>query len=563
MRMTAVRIEQLDATETVDVAVTSGIPRTRLCQKGPFQGFGVDDLVHYDPLEGWLLDFNIFEHAPKIFPRRKNQQKAPSFRRKPCADGGPAFLPETKRVYVRTFGCSHNAAFMKEVRRGMKDGKAVVVSGCIPQGERGLVKKQGGRKPPELDGASSVGIKQIGRVNEAVAAALRGETFHALGSGPLPSLELPKVRANALVEIVPLSSGCLGACSYCKTRHARGALGSYALADIVARVDGALADGVGEVWLSSEDTGAYGIDLGTSVGALLEALLPVLEAHPHGMLRVGMTNPPYVLDQLEVLGRCLNHAQVYAFLHVPVQSGSDAVLAKDRMNREYTVADFRAVVDGLAARVDGGLSLMTDVICGFPGETDDDFDATYALVEDYAFGLINISQFYARPGTPAASMKRVHTATVKDRSRRLSALTQTFRPYDGLVGTVVACAAHAEVADGGARLVCHTKTYAKVLVPFDRSLVGARFEVRIGAAHRWHVDGVVLRVLREADAAGRPALRDALANLDGRLARDAPPKDATAAAPAPAPSSARRPGVASVLLAVLPALAAALWWSIF
>lgn len=71
MRMTAVRIEQLDATETVDVAVTSGIPRTRLCQKGPFQGFGIDDLVHYDPLEGWLLDFNIFEHAPKV-PRRSS-----------------------------------------------------------------------------------------------------------------------------------------------------------------------------------------------------------------------------------------------------------------------------------------------------------------------------------------------------------------------------------------------------------------------------------------------------------------------------------------------------------
>ncbi|KAK7241122.1 tRNA (N(6)-L-threonylcarbamoyladenosine(37)-C(2))-methylthiotransferase [Aureococcus anophagefferens] len=405
----------------------------------------IEDIAkHGDP-----TDSGRAARPAQIFPRRKNQQKAPSFRRKPCADGGPAFLPETKRVYVRTFGCSHNgrrdaadawvvnsctvkdpsqAAFMKEVRRGMKDGKAVVVSGCIPQGERGLVKKQGGRKPPELDGASSVGIKQIGRVNEAVAAALRGETFHALGSGPLPSLELPKVRANALVEIVPLSSGCL---------------------------------------------------------------------------RV----PPRA--------RAI---------------GSGAVLAKDRMNREYTVADFRAVVDGLAARVDGGLSLMTDVICGFPARRTTTSTRRCALVEDYAFGLINISQFYARPGTPAASMKRVHTATV---------------------------------ADGGARLVCHTKTYAKVLVPFDRSLVGARLRCESAPRARWHVGGVVLRVLREADAAGRPALRDACANLDGRLARDAPPKDATAAAPAPAPSSARRPGVASVLLAVLPALAAALWWSIF
>ncbi|KAH8084979.1 tRNA (N(6)-L-threonylcarbamoyladenosine(37)-C(2))-methylthiotransferase [Aureococcus anophagefferens] len=450
----------------------------------------IEDIAkHGDP-----TDSGRAARPAQIFPRRKNQQKAPSFRRKPCADGGPAFLPETKRVYVRTFGCSHNVSDSEymcgllasegyEVSTDRADADAAdawVVNSCTVK-----------------DPSQAAFMKEIGRVNEAVAAALRGETFHALGSGPLPSLELPKVRANALVEIVPLSSGCLGACAYCKTRHARGALGSYALADIVARVDGALADGVGE------------------------ALLPVLEAHPHGMLRVGMTNPPYVLDQLEVLGRCLNHAQVYAFLHVPVQSGSDAVLAKDRMNREYTVADFRAVVDGLAARVDGGLSLMTDVICGFPGETDDDFDATYALVEDYAFGLINISQFYARPGTPAASMKRVHTATVKDRSRRLSALTQTFGP------TTASSA------------------------PANRRRTG-------GTRH-----GVVLRVLREADAAGRPALRDALANLDGRLARDAPPKDATAAAPAPAPSSARRPGVASVLLAVLPALAAALWWSIF
>ena len=110
-------------------------------------------------------------------------------------------------------------------------------------------------------------------------------------------------------------------------------------------------------------------------------------------------------------------------------------------------------------------------------------------------------------------MPRVPTKVVKDRSRRLSALCATFDPYKALVGTVQQCAAHAEVADGGARLVCHTKRYAKVLVPFERRLVGAKFAVSITANHRWHVDGVVLRVTRPADPAARPALREALAEL--------------------------------------------------
>ena len=78
-------------------------------------------------------------------------------------------------------------------------------------------------------------------------------------------------------------------------------------------------EGVAEVWLSSEDTGAYGIDLQTSLSALLLRLIPVLEKRPFASLRVGMTNPPYVLDQLDTLAEVMEHPQIYAFLHVPVQ----------------------------------------------------------------------------------------------------------------------------------------------------------------------------------------------------------------------------------------------------
>jgi threonylcarbamoyladenosine tRNA methylthiotransferase CDKAL1 len=114
---------------------------------------------------------------------------------------------------------------------------------------------------------SVIGVTQIDRIVEVVEQTLAGNTVALLAKKALPSLDLPKVRRNRHVEILPLSTGCLGACTYCKTKHARGALGSYSLHALVARFEDAVADTfIREVWLSSEDTGAYGRDIG--VGAL-------------------------------------------------------------------------------------------------------------------------------------------------------------------------------------------------------------------------------------------------------------------------------------------------------
>lgn len=104
------------------------------------------------------------------------------------------------------------------------------------------------------------------------------------------------------------------------------------------------------------------------------------------------------------VGQALNHPSVCAFLHVPVQSGSDAVLGA--MKREYTAAEFCMVADTLLAAVPR-LQLATDIICGFPGETEADHADTLALVARYRFAVCHISQFYSRPGTPAARMKKV------------------------------------------------------------------------------------------------------------------------------------------------------------
>ncbi|CAG2063217.1 unnamed protein product, partial [Timema podura] len=221
------------------------------------------------------------------------------------------------------------------------------------------------------------------------------------------SLLLPKVRKNPLIEIIPINTGCLNQCTYCKTKHARGELGSYPPDQIVQRARQSFEEGVCELWLTSEDTGTYGRDIGTNLPELLWQLVEVI---PDGcMMRVGMTNPPYILEHLEEMAHILSHPRVFSFLHVPVQSGSDAVLTD--MKREYNCSDFQRVVDFLTDRVPG-VTIATDIICGFPTETEEDFQETLRLCHKNKFPSLFINQFYPRPGTPAARMPRIPTQEV-------------------------------------------------------------------------------------------------------------------------------------------------------
>lgn len=434
-------------------------------------------------------------------------------------------IPGTQMIYIKTFGCSHNqsdseymagqlsaygytltdtaeeadlwlintctvkspsqSAMDTVISKGKSAKKPLVVAGCVPQGSRNL---------KELEGVSIVGVQQIDRVVEVVEETLKGHEVRLLNRRTLPALELPKVRKNKFVEILPINVGCLGACTYCKTKHARGHLGSYTVDSLVWRVKTVISEGVREIWLSSEDTGAYGRDIGVNLPILLNAIIAKLPSTGSTMLRVGMTNPPYILEHLEEIAEVLRHPCVYSFLHVPVQSGSDAVLTA--MNREYTVKEFRTVVDTLSKLVPG-MQIATDIICGFPGETDDDFAATVELIKQYKFAQVHISQFYPRPGTPAARMKKVPSAVVKKRSRELTAVFESFTPYNGMEGQIERIWI-TDIATDSIHLVGHTKGYIQVLVDAPESLLGASAMVRITSVGRWSVFGEVIEVLNHA-----------------------------------------------------------------
>ncbi|XP_010474289.1 PREDICTED: threonylcarbamoyladenosine tRNA methylthiotransferase-like [Camelina sativa] len=435
-------------------------------------------------------------------------------------------IPGTQTIYIKTFGCSHNqsdseymagqltafgyaltevpedadlwlintctvkspsqSAMSTLITRGRSGKKPLVIAGCVPQGSRDL---------KELEGVSVVGVQQIDRVVEIVEETLKGHEVRLLTRKTLPALDLPKVRKNNFIEILPINVGCLGACTYCKTKHARGHLGSYTVDSLVDRVRTVISEGVKEIWLSSEDTGAYGRDIGVNLPVLLNAIVKELPSDQSTMLRIGMTNPPYILEHLKEIAAVLRHPCVYTFLHVPVQSGSDSVLTA--MNREYTASEFRTVVDTLTELVPG-MQIATDIICGFPGETDEDFSQTVELIKDYKFPQVHISQFYPRPGTPAAKMKKVLSKVVKQRSRELTSVFEAFASvqfFDPIF--MLGISLHSFLFD--VIWVGHTKGYIQVLVTGPESMLGSSAMGRITSVGRWSVFGEVIETLSSAN----------------------------------------------------------------
>ena len=479
----------------------------------------IEDLMKDSPLEQTRARELKVNAIKKNF--KNNQKKNRAFDEEALQEKveNVGLIPGSQKIYVKTFGCSHNIsdsefmmgqlvdygyqlvqdpliadlilinsctvknpsqdALMRMVFESKDIKKPVVVCGCVTQGEKDI---QG------LENVSMIGVTQIDRVVEVVEETLKGHTVQLLEKKGLPSLDLPKIRKNKLIEILAVNVGCLGNCTYCKTKHARGHLGSYHPDDIIRRVLRACEDGANEIWLTSEDTGAYGRDIGTNIAELLIALLAKLPREV--MLRIGMTNPPYILEHLEAMAAILNHPQVFGFLHLPIQSASNTVL--ERMNREYTLQDFSTVADYLIKNVPE-FSLSTDIICGFPGETDSEHLETIKLISKYRFEMLNISQFYPRPGTIAARMKEVESKVRKQRSTEVTNLFTKYKNTSRHLGkNEIVWFSEKEEYKNQLNLVGHTKDYTKVVMPFNPLYFGKRLLMKITECKTWHIEGVII-----------------------------------------------------------------------
>jgi len=220
--------------------------------------------------------------------------------------------------------------------------------------------------------------------------------------------------------VAPLSiaEGCLFSCSYCITSQARGPLVSYPLQEVIQDMQTALDQGCKEIQLTAQDTGSYGMETGEqNLGNLLQSISSLKGAF---RVRVGMMNPYTAHTHLSSILQGLADKRIYKFVHLPVQSGDNDLLQK--MNRRYTVQDFITIVEQFRKRYPE-ITLSTDVIIGFPTETDECFQHTIELLETVKPDITNITRYSARPHTKAKSMKgRIATHVAKEQSRLLTDL---------------------------------------------------------------------------------------------------------------------------------------------
>jgi MiaB-like tRNA modifying enzyme len=343
--------------------------------------------------------------------------------------------------------------------------KPLIVYGCLPQAYPEKVKEANPK-------ASLVGNHSLRKILKAVEEACKRKVVEFLDEKPEVKLGLPRVKRNPVIGIVPICEGCVGNCAYCSTKFSRGEIFSYPLNAIVKEVCNLVKGGCKEIWITAQDTAAYGIDINTSLPELLNEISKIPGKF---YVRVGMMNPRNVKRILPELLDAYESEKIYKFLHIPVQSGSDKILRL--MKRGYTVEEFVQIVEAFRERFPQ-IQIWTDIIVGFPEESEKDFEKTKELLETIKPDWVNVARYSLRPNTLAAKMKQIPTNIKKARSRKITELVKKIvveknSTWIGWQGEILVN------EKGKEGWVGRNYAYKPVVVHADENLLGKFVKVRI------------------------------------------------------------------------------------
>ncbi len=357
-----------------------------------------------------------------------------------------------------------------ELRRNMKPGSVVGVTGCMAQrlGPQLLTKAKhvsivigpdGYRALPEL-------IERARAGERTIATTFDLEEHYE---------DFQPRRFDKVKAWIPVQRGCDYRCTYCIVPTTRGPERSRRLADVVREVEAVVAEGMSEVVLLGQTVNSYH-DGEFDFADLLRAV-----GRAEGIRRVRFTSPhpsdfsDRVIDAIAEVDAVCEH------VHLPMQSGSTRVLK--RMLRRYTREGYLDCVSKLRAAIPG-LSLTTDVIVGFPGETDEDFEETLDVVREVGFADGFTFKFSPRDGTPATRMPAELTVSDDVASERLARLVETIRGLARAsnmtqLGKRYEVLVEREARRGGELLMARTRDFKTVMIPGDASILGAYLTVEL------------------------------------------------------------------------------------
>ena len=328
-----------------------------------------------------------------------------------------------ERATEKVFSELGKLRVLKRERAAAGLSTMVAVAGCVAQAEGGEIL----RRQPAVD--LVVGPQSYHRLPELLAEAKAGRVvqtdFPARSKfGALPAAAPHAIRSRGVTAFVTVQEGCDKFCTFCVVPYTRGAEFSRPPAEVLAEVTALAQNGVAEVTLLGQNVNAYhGTDAAGRTWSL--ARLAEAVASVPGILRIRyMTSHPNDMTP-DLVAAHRDLPALMPFLHLPVQSGSDRML--DAMNRRHDVARYLALVDDIrVARPD--IALSSDFIVGYPGETEEDFEATLALLRAVGFASAFTFKYSPRAGTPAAELgEQVPEEVKRDRLARLMAVTEPQR----------------------------------------------------------------------------------------------------------------------------------------
>ena len=311
---------------------------------------------------------------------------------------------------TRLYGNLGQLASVKARRPGMQ----IAVGGCLAQKDRGTIVA----KAPWVDvvfGTHNLDALPVllerARHNEAAQVEIH-ESLQVFPS------TLPTRRESVYAGWVSISVGCNNTCTFCIVPHLRGKERDRRPGEVLAEVEALVAAGAIEVTLLGQNVNSYGVEFGDR-GAFAKLLRAC--GRIEGLERVRFTSPHPAAFTDDVIAAMAETPNVMPQLHMPLQSGSDRILRA--MRRSYRSDRFLGIIEKVRAALPDA-AITTDIIVGFPGETEEDFAETMRVVEASRFSSAFVFQYSRRPGTPAADLPELPKDVVQDRFERLLALQE-------------------------------------------------------------------------------------------------------------------------------------------
>jgi MiaB-like tRNA modifying enzyme len=352
----------------------------------------------------------------------------------------------------------------------------VVITGCLPKISIKRIKNA----IPQF--SALLGPQTIESLGIIVERVLKGEK----GIVHLEPDQGSKLRyfegpPNSVICTIPICEGCLGDCAYCAVRFARGPVRSYKIEELQKLVGRCIHLGYREIRLTAQDASTYGYDTNERLVDLLRTLSQFDGKH---RFRLGMFNQNLISNTFSEFLKMMKSPNYFRFFHIPVQSGSNRIL--NAMHRRYHIEEFQEIVSRIR-RFFPKPTIATDIMVGFPGETQDDFMKSYELVKNLKPTITNISKYGDRPGTLASqSDTKVDTLQKKNWSRKLSKLVSKImtlenKSWIGWTGSIL-------VTKPGPKrgMTCRNDSYKPIII-HENKPVGTWIQVEVTSAEKTHL----------------------------------------------------------------------------